>query len=147
MALKVKESIEKAPVSYSFDAFTKAENTLQKESGKTVTSGNVTLIQYKDLSTLEEAVKTSEQTVAVIVSELNSTLKYNLQQALSNDKNVFVISGGENLNVEILGGVRFITLPALTPSILTNQKSFVTVDIGTKKGKTVYRINRIKLWE
>jgi len=147
-ALNVNKAISAAPVSYSFSSLVSAENTIEAKSGKTTVSGNVLLIQYKDTEQLEESLDEYSQDTVVITAS-STVSKNTLKKALEDysERDIFVVFEGEAPLVEISENVRFVTLPALTPSIVKNQKTFVTLEIGTSKNKTVYRLNRVKLWE
>lgn len=143
-ALSINKVLEKTPISYSFGTFAASKNSISAQPGTIGTSGNVTVIQYKNDAHLEESLENSEKAVVVISNE-NLAVSNILKKYT--DKDIFVVSSGEQANVSINDNIRFVTLPTLVPSIVTNQKSYVTLEIGSAKGKTVYNLRRIKLWE
>ena len=147
-ALKVNKELSSATASYSFKPLVSADNAVKTEKGKVTVSGNVTMVQYLDAEHLSGVFEDSEQAV-VIVTDNPSAVKKALSDITGeySEKDIFVVSEGKAPLVEISDGVRYITLPALAPSLLTNQKTFVTLEIGALKSKTVYNIKRIKLWE
>ena len=145
-ASNVSKAISHSPLSYSFSSMVAAENTVEVQKGKVNSSGKITLIQFKDKEGLAEVLENSDTVVVTVDSE---TQRNSLTDVLKEypQKEIFVVYPGEKPYVEISENVRFVTIPALEPSLIKNQKTFVTFEIGTKRNKTFYNISRIKLWE
>ena len=141
-ASTIGKKIKAAKLGYSFDG-------LSGYNGEGAADG-VTLIRAENAAELPEKITCETQVLAVTVDNFDSedifrlanTLSYNIAEG----KDVFVVYEGTELSAEIYGGVRFISLPPLTPSILTNQKTALVLDIGVKNGKTVYGIRKLKIF-
>lgn len=147
-AINVEKTLLRSPLSYSFTPLVTAPNTVKVQKGKVNTSGKVTLVQYESREHLEEAMENGEKAIVIVLKE-NLTSVKKVFTALAQEyenKDIFVVTEGASPQVAAEGNIRFVTLPPLTPSILTNQKTFVTLEVGTVKNKTVYNLNRIKLW-
>ena len=147
-AINVGKALEKATLSYSFTPLVSSQNTVKIQTGKVNSAGKVTLIQFESEEHLAENMEDAEKAVVITVNENFSSAKKSILGVAENfqSKDIFVVSTGNTPEVFIENGIHFVTLPALTPSILTNQKTFVTLELGTAKNKTAYNLRRIKLW-
>ncbi len=136
------KQLKNSKLRYSFD-------DLSLKNSEDV-SDNITLVKADSAEKLSGGASCGTKVLVIALDNFNEndTLKLanELSYNVADEKDVFVVYEGTALNIQNYGGVRFVSLPPLTPSLLTNQKTALIFDVGFKNGKTVYRINKTRLW-
>ena len=138
----VNSSFSSIPLSYSFDC--KVKGKILHENGKKDSIGNIALVQFakgEDITPVNFV-----GSVVYVTADLKIAQKEKTAEKLQG-QDAFVVYKGESLSVQNIKGVRFISLPSITPSIVTNQKTFVNLELGIKNGETAYRLKYLPLWD
>ncbi len=151
----LEKTLENAEYSYSLDEFTTPKNSLTKGKGIVSHVGDITSFQIDKLTdgTIKSAsyCSVTGNVLTVIVTEsFDPEKQAQLTKALSkfaaDGIRVFVVYKGETLQINTDDDIRYISLPAISPSIITNQKTAVVLDICSNGDNVSYRISRNTLW-
>ncbi|MDP4119235.1 MAG: phosphodiester glycosidase family protein [Bacillota bacterium] len=147
----IAKTLEKSKISYTFDSMTKPSNLISKKvsSADGVTVLHIDSVNNDTLASIENTA-VSGKAFAVIIDNFNEIQMNSVNNALSAhlaaNKNVFVVFKGNFVMVTNNGGVRYVSLPPLSPSILTNQKTYVSFDLYASGDTVKYKLNRLPLW-